>query len=228
MHFFDKRKHFFGGHAIVGGHVPLAVGLGWAVKYRKEDRVVLCYFGDGAMNQGAFHEAMNLAGLHKLPCVFIVENNGYGMGTHVHRASAVADLHRRTKDAYNIPGKQVDGMDCLAMYHITKDAIAYCRSSNGAIFLEAKTYRYRGHSMSDPQKYRTKEEVAHYQAHDPIGRLEKLLKEKKVLDAAKIDVIHAEIHELVEAAHREADAAAFPPKEELWQNVYAQPFPPYS
>jgi len=228
MHFFDKNKNFFGGHAIVASHIPLAAGLGWAIKSRKEDRVVLCYFGDGAMNQGAFHEAMNLAGLHKLPCVFIVENNGYGMGTQVQRASAVTDLKRRTGDAYGIPGKQVDGMDCLAMYHITQDAIAYCRSGSGSIFLEAKTYRYRGHSMSDPQKYRTKEEVAHYQEHDPIGRLEKLLKEKKLLDTAKIDAIHAEIHELVEAAHKEADAAPFPSKEDLWKDVYAQPFASYS
>jgi len=222
MHFFDKSKNFFGGHAIVGGHIPLAVGMGWAIKYRKEDRVALCYLGDGAMNQGAFHEAMNLAGLHKLPCVFVVENNGYGMGTHVYRASAVAELWRRTGDAYGIPGKMVDGMDCVAMYEAAREAVAYCRAENGAIFLEAKTYRYRGHSMSDPQKYRSKEEVSRYQQHDPIGRLEKLL------DAGKVEAINAENRELIEAAHREADAAAFPAKEDVWRDVYAMSFGAYS
>lgn len=227
MHFFDKDKNFFGGHAIVGGHIPLAVGLGWAAKYRKEDRVTLCYFGDGAINQGSFHEALNLAGLHKLPCIFMVENNGYGMGTHVHRASAVTDLKLRTGDAYGIPGKEVDGMDCLAMYHMCRDAIEYCRAGHGSLFLEVKTYRYRGHSMSDPQKYRTKEEVAKYEEHDPIGRLEKILREKNILDNAKVDAINAEVHELVEKAHAEADAAPFPPSEDIWKDVYAQPFGPY-
>ena len=227
MHFFDKEKNFFGGHAIVGGHIPLAVGLGWAAKYRKEDRVALCYFGDGAINQGSFHEALNLAGLHKLPCIFMVENNGYGMGTHVHRASAVTDLKLRTEDAYAIPGKDVDGMDCLAMYKMLSAAVDYCRSGQGSLFLEVKTYRYRGHSMSDPQKYRTKEEVAHYQEHDPIGRLEKVLREKKVLDDAKAAAINNEIHEAVEKAHQQADAAPFPPTEDIWKDVYAQPFPPY-
>jgi pyruvate dehydrogenase E1 component alpha subunit len=227
MHFFDKEKNFFGGHAIVAGHVPLAVGLGWAAKYRKQDRVTLCYFGDGAINQGSFHEALNLAGLHKLPCIFLVENNGYGMGTHVHRASAVTDLKLRTGDAYGIPGKEVDGMDCLAMYNMTHDAIEYCRAGHGSLFLEVKTYRYRGHSMSDPQYYRTKEEVARYQEHDPIGRLEKVLREKKILDDAKVTAINDEIHALVEKAHAEADAAPFPPAEDIWKDVYANPFPPY-
>ncbi len=227
MHFFDKEKNFFGGHAIVGGHIPLAAGLGWAAKYRKEDRVALCYFGDGAINQGAFHEALNLCGLHKLPCIFMVENNGYSMGTHLHRSSAVTDLKLRTGDAYGIPGKEVDGMDCLAMYQMTRDAIEYCRAGNGSLFLEVKTYRYRGHSMSDPQKYRTKEEVAKYQEHDPIGRLEQILREKKVLDDTKAAAINDEIHTLVEKAHEEADAAPFPPSEDIFKDVYAQPFAPY-
>lgn len=227
MHFFDVEKNFFGGHAIVGGHIPLAVGLGWAAKYRKEDRVALCYFGDGAINQGSFHEALNLAGIHKLPCIFMVENNGYAMGTHLHRSSAVTDLKLRTGDAYGIPGKEVDGMDCLAMYQMTRDAIEYCRAGNGSLFLEVKTYRYRGHSMSDPQKYRTKEEVSKYQEHDPIGRLEKILKEKKQLDDGKIAAINDEIHAAVEKAHEEADAAPFPTSEDIWKDVYAQPFAPY-
>jgi len=227
MHFFDKSKHFYGGHAIVGGHIPLAVGMGWAIKYRKEDRVALCYFGDGAINQGTFHEALNLAGLHKLPCIFLVENNGYGMGTQVGRASAVKDLKLRTEDAYGIQGKEVDGMDCIAMYKMTSAAVDYCRSGQGSIFLEVKTYRYRGHSMSDPQKYRTKEEVSHYQEHDPIGRLEKLLKEKGALDDAKVQQINTEIHNQVEAAHIEADAAPYPTSDDIWRDVYADPFGPY-
>jgi pyruvate dehydrogenase E1 component alpha subunit len=228
MHFFDKSRNFLGGHAIVGGHIPLAVGLGWAAKYRKEDRVTLCYFGDGAINQGTFHEALNLAGLHKLPCIFLVENNGYGMGTHLHRASAVTDLKLRTGDAYGIPGKEVDGMDCLAMYQMTRDAIEYCRAGNGSLFLEVKTYRYRGHSMSDPQKYRSKEEVSRFQEHDPIGRLEKVLRENNTLDDAKVATINEEIHQQVEQAHAEADAAPFPAKEDVWKDVYANPYPPYT
>ena len=227
MHFFDKSRNFYGGHAIVGAHIPLAVGLAWAAKYRKEDRVTLCYFGDGAMNQGSFHEALNLAGLHKLPCIFLVENNGYGMGTHIHRASAVTDLKLRTGDAYGIPGKEVDGMDCLAMYQMTRDAVEYCRTGNGSIFLEIKTYRYRGHSMSDPQKYRTKDEVSRFQEHDPIGRLEKVLRKNGTLDDAKVNAINEEIHQAVEKAHAEADAAPFPPKEDVWKDVYANPYPPY-
>jgi len=227
MHFFDADRNFFGGHAIVGGHIPLAVGMGWAIKYRKQDGVVLCYFGDGAINQGSFHEALNLAGLYKLPCIFMVENNGYGMGTHVHRASAMTDLKLRTGDAYNIPGKEVDGMDCLAMYNMLRDSIDYCRAGNGSLFLEVNTYRYRGHSMSDPQKYRTKEEVSKYQEHDPIGRLEKLLKQKNIADDAKIAQINEEIHTMVEQAHAEADAAPYPPLDDVWRDIYANPFPPY-
>ncbi len=227
MHFFDKEKNFFGGHAIVAGHVPLAVGLGWAAKYRKEDRVTLCYFGDGAINQGTFHEALNLAGLHKLPVIFFVENNGYGMGTHVKRASAVTELKLRTEDAYGIPGKDVDGMDCVAMYKMTASALDYCRAGQGSLFLEVKTYRYRGHSMSDPQKYRTKDEVSQYQQHDPIGRLEKRLSEQGVLDDAKIQKINNEIHEQVEAAHQQADADPFPTSDDIWRDVYSNPFGPY-
>ncbi len=227
MHFFDVEKNFFGGHAIVGAHIPLAVGMGWAIKYRKQDRVVLCYFGDGAINQGSFHEALNLAGLFKLPCIFLVENNGYGMGTHVHRASAVTELKLRTADAYGIPGKDVDGMDCLAMYRMVRSAADYCRAGNGSIFLEVKTYRYRGHSMSDPQKYRTREEVAEFQKHDPIGRLEKILQEKRLLDDPKISAIADEIHREVEAAHEKADADPTPDLEDVWTDIYAQPFGPY-
>lgn len=227
MHFFDREKFFFGGHAIVGAHIPLAAGLGWSVKYRKEDRVVLCYFGDGAMNQGAFHEALNLAGLFKLPCIFMVENNGYGMGTHLHRASAVTDLKLRTADAYGIPGKDVDGMDCLAMYKMVSSAAEYCRQGNGSIFLDVKTYRYRGHSMSDPQKYRTREEVAQYQQHDPIGRMEKYLQEKNLIDDAKITGIAEEIHHQVEEAHNRADADPYPELDDVWTDIYAQPYGPY-
>jgi len=227
MHFFDKGRNFFGGHAIVAGHVPLAVGLGWAIKYRKEDRVCLCYFGDGAMNQGSFHEALNLAGLFKLPVIFMVENNGYGMGTQVRRASAVTDLRLRTEDAYGIPGKEVDGMDCLAVYKMSATAMEYARAGHGSIFLEVKTYRYRGHSMSDPQKYRTKEEVAKFQQHDPIGRLEKVLREKGLLDDARVNAFNEEIHAYVEAAAAEAEAAPFPPPEDIYKDVYANPFGPY-
>ncbi len=227
MHFFDHKRNFFGGHAIVAGHIPLAVGLGWSIKYRKEDRVVLCYFGDGAMNQGSLHEAFNLAGLFKLPIIFLVENNKYGMGTHLHRASAITDLKLRTGDAYGIPGKDVDGMDCLAMYRMTLDAAEYCRQGNGSIFLNVQTYRYRGHSMSDPQKYRAKEEVEKFQAHDPIGRLEKVLRDKGILDDKKIEAINQEIHNHVEAAHQQADSDPFPQPDDVWKDIYSNPFGPY-
>ncbi len=227
MHFFDRGKNFFGGHAIVGAHIPLAVGMAWAVKYRAEDRVVACFFGDGAMNQGAFHEALNLAGLFKLPIIFVAENNQYGMGTHVDRASAVPDLKLRTGDAYGIDGKDVDGMDCLAVYRMTRAAAEYCRGGNGAIFLEAKTYRYRGHSMSDPQKYRTKEELARYQEHDPIGRLEEQLQARGALDEKKIEALRQEVRAAVEAAHHQAEQEPWPRPDDVWKDVYANPFGPY-
>ena len=227
MHFFDRERNFFGGHAIVGAHIPLAVGMGWAAKYRGEDKVVLCCFGDGAINQGAFHEALNLAGLFKLPIIFMVENNQYGMGTHVERASAVTELKLRTGDAYGIDGKDVDGMDCLAVYRMTRAAAEYCRGGHGAIFLEAKTYRYRGHSMSDPQKYRTKEEIAQYQQHDPIGRLESQLKEHGALDDRKVQAMHQEVHAAVEAAHQRADQDPWPQPDDAWKDIYAHPFAPY-
>ncbi len=227
MHFFDRERNFFGGHAIVGAHIPLATGLGWAIKYRRQESVVFCYFGDGAMNQGAFHEALNLAGLLKLPIVFLAENNCYGMGTHVQRASAVTDLKLRTGDAYGIPGKDVDGMDCPAMYRMSRAAAEYCRGGNGSIFLEVKTYRYRGHSMSDPQKYRTKEELAQYQRYDPIGRLEKQLKDQGLLDEKKIDALHHEIHTRVEEAHHRAEQDPDPELDEVWRDIYANPFGPY-
>ena len=182
MHFFDVEKGFLGGHAIVGSHIPVATGVGFAIKYRGEDRVCICYFGDGAMNQGSMHEALNMASLWKLPVIYVVENNLYAMGTSLQRSSAVADLTVRGGTAYGIPSAVVDcfwdpaGVERMAV--VTREAAKRARAGQGPTFIEAKTYRYRGHSMSDPAKYRTREELEKAKNHDPITAYETLLKER--------------------------------------------------
>src|ERR1700760_1965039 len=171
MHMFSQEKKFYGGHGIVGAQVPLGTGLAFANKYRGNDGVCLTYFGDGAANQGQVYESFNMAELWKLPVVYIIENNQYAMGTSVARSSAVTDFSRRGI-SFNIPGIQVDGMDVEAVEAAGKEALGYCRSGKGPIILEMKTYRYRGHSMSDPAKYRTREEVEQMRRqHDPIDHL---------------------------------------------------------
>src|SRR4026209_1425396 len=183
MHFFDKEHHMYGGHAIVGAHVPLATGLAFASKYRNEDRCTLCFFGDGAINQGSFHEAFNLAALWKLPVLFVCENNLFGMGTHVERSTSVKDLTSRAK-AYGVPATVVNGMDVRQVRDSVRTVLDGMRKKPGPFFLEARTYRYRGHSMSDPATYRTKEELEKYKNDEPIiGFKSALLTEGKVDEA---------------------------------------------
>src|SRR6201982_2121845 len=170
MHFFDKKNHMYGGHAIVGAHVPLAVGLAFAIKYRGEDRVTLCFFGDGAINQGAFHEALNLIALYKLPVVLICENNLFAMGTSVKRSTSLKQIIDGA-EGHDIPGEIVDGMNFREVRDKIAEIVDSIRKEPHPAFLEVRTYRYRGHSMSDPASYRTKEELERYRLDDPITRL---------------------------------------------------------
>ena len=167
MHLFDVDRHFYGGHGIVGAHIPLATGVALKIKYNNEDGVVLCFFGDGAVHQGSFHESLNMAGVWKLPVVYICENNQYGMGTDFRRVSAVHDLSSLST-SYNMPGKQVDGMDVLDVYENVTEAVKLARDDSQPSLLEIRTYRYMGHSMSDPATYRTKEELQKHKQQDPI------------------------------------------------------------
>jgi pyruvate dehydrogenase E1 component alpha subunit len=196
------------------------------VKYRGEDKVCLCYFGDGAMNQGSIHEAFNMASMWKLPVIYIVENNLMAMGTHLHRSSAVLDLTVRGGVAYGMPGVSIDGNDIEVMARTTREAVERARAGEGPTFIEAKTYRFRGHSMSDPAKYRTKEELEEAKARDPILVYEGLLKERGWIDEATVDELHEAIKHEVEEAIQFAEGAPEPPPEALYQDITAAPFIP--
>jgi pyruvate dehydrogenase E1 component alpha subunit len=230
MHLFDVEKGFLGGHAIVGSHIPLAAGVGFAIKYRREDRVCICYFGDGAINQGAMHEAFNLASLWKLPVIYVVENNHYAMGTSVERSSAVHDLTVRCGTAYGIPSISVEtfwdpaGVENMAA--ATREAAQRARAGEGPTFIEAKTYRFRGHSMSDPAKYRTKEELEKAKSHDPIVAYETLLKERGWIDDATIERLHDEIKHEVEESIAFAEQSEPTPAEALYEDITVAPFIP--
>src|SRR6266436_3708276 len=192
MHFYDVPKGNFGGDGIVGGHLPLAAGMGYGIRLRGTDQVVLCFFGDGAVNEGAFHEALNVSALWGLPVVFIIENNRYGMGTSLDKASSVKDLYQRGS-AYGIPRRDVNGMDLVAVRTALGQAIALARHDKRPTLIEAETYRYRGHSMSDPGKYRTKEEVEEMMRHDPILQFGKWLMENQRFTQADLDVLDKEV-----------------------------------
>src|SRR6185369_1890676 len=200
MHMFSVEKGFYGGHGIVGAQVSLGTGLAFASRYRKTDNVSLTYLGDGASNQGQVYESFNMAELWKLPVIYIIENNRYAMGTAITRSSATTDLSKRGA-SFNIPGEQVDGMDVRAVKAAGEKAVQWCRDGKGPYILEMLTYRYRGHSMSDPAKYRSKEEVAKMrQEHDPIDRLREYILSNKVADEAKLKDFDREIKEIVSAA----------------------------
>jgi len=221
MHMFSRDKGFFGGHGIVGAQVPLGTGVAFAHKYRDEEAVALTYLGDGAVNQGQVYEAFNMASLWKLPVVYVIENNKYGMGTSVERASARTDLYQRGQ-AYGIPGEQVDGMDVTTVHEAGEKAVAQARNGKGPYILEALTYRYRGHSMSDPAKYRSKEEVQKMrQERDPIERLRSLLLEQQIVDEAALKEIDRDVKEIVSAAADFAQESAEPDAAELYTDVYA-------
>jgi pyruvate dehydrogenase E1 component alpha subunit len=226
MHFFDAEKGFLGGHAIVGSHIPLAAGVAFAVKYRGEDRVCLCYFGDGAINQGSIHEAFNMASMWKLPVIFIVENNQYAMGTSLARSSAVRDLTVRGGVAYGIPGVSIDGNDIELMARTTREAVVRARAGEGPSFIDAQTYRFKGHSISDPAKYRLKEELDDAHRNDPIIRYEAVLKERGWLDDATIERFRDEVKREVEESIEFAEQSPEPPTEALYQDVTVAPFIP--
>jgi pyruvate dehydrogenase E1 component alpha subunit len=226
MHFFDAEKGFLGGHAIVGSHIPLAAGVAFASKYRGEDRVCLCYFGDGAINQGSIHEAFNMASLWKLPVIYIVENNQYAMGTSLVRSSAVRDLTVRGGTAYGIPGVSIDGNDIELMASTTREAVNRARAGEGPSFIDAQTYRFKGHSISDPAKYRLKEELDEAHRNDPIIRYEIALKERGWLDDATIARFQDEVKREVEESIEFAEQSAEPTAEALYQDVTVAPFIP--
>ncbi|MFO0951832.1 MAG: pyruvate dehydrogenase (acetyl-transferring) E1 component subunit alpha [Isosphaeraceae bacterium] len=226
MHFFDVEKGFLGGHAIVGSHIPLAAGVAFASKYRNEDRVVICYFGDGAIDQGSIHEAFNLASLWKLPVIYVVENNMMSMGTHLHRHSWTTDLTIRGGPAYGMPGILVDGNDIEEMAQITREAAHRARSGEGPTFIEAKTYRFRGHSMSDPMKYRTKEEADKAKERDPIVLYETILKERGWIDESALNEMHERVKEEVQEAIDFAESAPNPTPEALFEDITVSPHIP--
>lgn len=224
MHIFDREKNFLGGHAIVGGHLPIAAGVGFAIKYRGEKRVCLCFLGDGATNIGAFHEALNLVGLWRLPVIYIIENNRYGMGTSVDRASAIESLYKKGI-AYNIRGEVVNGMDVLEVYQKVKAAVDRARTSYEPTLLEIETYRYRGHSMSDPVSghYRTKEEVEKQKKSDPLSMFSETLKEEGIITEEDLEEAEKRIKKIVEECVEFAENSSEPPIEELWNDVYKEP-----
>jgi pyruvate dehydrogenase E1 component alpha subunit len=221
MHMFSLEKHFYGGHGIVGGQVPLGTGLAFANRYRGNDNVSLTYLGDGATNQGQVYESFNMAKLWKLPVIYIIENNQYGMGTSVKRASATTNLSQRGR-SFDIPGEQVDGMDVRAVKATGDKAVKWCREGNGPFILEMLTYRYRGHSMSDPAKYRTKEEVDKVRTeHDPIEQVRSRILKKGFANEDALKKIDAEVRAVVNEAAEFATNDAEPDPSELYTDVYA-------
>ncbi len=226
MHMFDKEKNLFGGHGIVGAQIPMGAGIAFADKYRGEDHVTVCFFGDGAARQGALHETFNMAMTWKLPVIFIIENNNYAMGTSVERTSNVTDLSKLGL-SYEMPSETVDGMRPEAVSEAMDRAVARGRAGEGPTLLDIKTYRYKGHSMSDPQKYRTKEEVAEYLALDPIEHVLNVIRENKWLSEAEIESIDDQIKADVEASVKFAEESPLPEVDELYKDVYTQEDYPY-
>jgi len=219
MHMFDLERRFMGGYGIVGGNLPLAGGFALASDYLGTEDVTLCQFGDGASNQGTFGETLNLAALWKLPVVFMVTNNRFGMGTALERHSAVTDLHKRG-EGFGVPGMQCDGMDVLDMFHVTGEALRIAREERRPILVEALTYRFRGHSMADPEEYRTKEQVAEWRKRDPLITFGDRLVAENVIDAATREQMDADAVARIDAAVAFADSSPFPSPESLYDNVY--------
>ncbi len=221
MHFFDAKKHMFGGNGIVGAHIPLATGVALKIKYKEEDGVVLCFFGDGAIHQGTFHESLNMAKIWKLPIIYICENNQYGMGTSYQRVSSVDDFSVMGA-SYSIPGKQVNGMDVLEVYEDVSVAVERARKDGDPTLLEVKTYRYKGHSASDPAKYRTKEELNYYKQQDPILILKNKLFDNGLLTEEAYANMDKECKEIVLEATIFADESPEPLPESLYEDVLVE------
>ncbi len=221
MHMFSKEHHFYGGHGIVGGQIPLGAGLAFADKYKGDKHVTLCYMGDGAVRQGAFHETMNLAMLWKLPVVFVIENNGYAMGTSVKRTANHEDIYKLGL-GYEMPCAPVEGMDPAHVYEAMQEAVDRARNGDGPTLLEVRTYRFKGHSMSDAQHYRTKEEVAKYQEQDPITIVKNVIESKKYATPKQLEEIDERVKDLVNECVKFGDESEFPKAEDLYKNVYSQ------
>lgn len=221
MHMFSKEHGLYGGHGIVGGQVPLGAGIAFAFKYENTDRLCICMMGDGATRQGAFHEAFNLAMLWNLPVIFVIENNKYSMGTSVERTSNVTELYKLGL-SYEMPAWPVDAMNVFNVYEETSKAVKHVREGKGPVLLEMNTYRYQGHSMSDPAKYRTKEELEAYKNQDPVLHLQSHLLENKVCTDKDLDAIEERVMARVQASVDFAEASPFPGPEELFRDVYAQ------
>ena len=222
MHMADVKKNFWGGHAIVGAHLPLAAGLALGDQYQHNDGVTICMFGDGATNIGYFHEALNLSKVWKLPVLWVCENNQYGMGTSVERASAVSEI-RQKAEGYGIPNRRVDGMNVMEVLKVTEEILATIRAGNGPYFLEIITYRFRGHSMGDPERYRQAEEVRCWQENDPIGIYRKHLTEAGIASEQELNARDKQMEAATLAAVQFAENSPEPPADALFQHIYVEP-----
>ena len=221
MHMFDKERGFVGGHGIVGGQIPLGVGLAFAEKYNKTKKVCITYMGDGAVRQGSFHESLNLAMHYKLPVIFAIENNGYAMGTSVQRTSNVHDLYT-LGEAYDMPSRSVDAMNVEEVHHAIAEAAERARKGDGPTLLELRTYRYKGHSMSDPAKYRTKEELEAYKKRDPIEQVKDSILKYKFATEEDLEKINKNVKAEVAESVTFSEESSFPSTDELYKDVYAQ------
>ena len=226
MHMFDKENHFFGGHGIVGGQIPLGAGIAFAEKYNKTKNLCVCYMGDGAVRQGAFHEAFNIAMTFKLPVIFAIENNGYAMGTSVERTSNVTELYK-LGSAYDMPSEPVDAMSVEEVHKAMEKAGARARKGDGPTLLELRTYRYKGHSMSDPAKYRTKEELEEYKMKDPIEQVRQAILKKKFASEEELKVIENKVKEQVQECVKFSEESPWPDPADAFTDVYVQKDYPY-
>ena len=221
MHMADTQKNFWGGHAIVGAHLPIAAGMALGDKYGRRNNVTICMFGDGATNIGFFHEALNMSKVWQLPVLWVCENNLYGMGTAVDRASAVSSIAIKAR-GYDMPNDRVDGMDVIKVFEAAQKAIEFVRADNGPYLLEFTTYRFRGHSMGDPERYRKHEEVKKWEESDPIGIYRKCLVENKIATSKALDDMDAQVMDEVEKAVEFAEASPEPTMEDLYKDIYAE------
>lgn len=226
MHMFSKPHRFFGGHGIVGGQIPLGAGIAFSELYNGTDNVCVCYMGDGAVRQGALHETFNMAMLWKLPVIFVIENNNYAMGTSVSRTSNVTQLYT-IGESYDMPSEAVDAMTVEEVHHAMERAVQHARKKGGPYLLEMITYRYKGHSMSDPAKYRTKEEVESFKAQDPIEKVLKHIMDNNFADENEIESINKKVQDIVEDAVKFAEESPYPDPSELFKDVYMQDDYPY-
>lgn len=221
MHLINVEQRFWGGYAVVGGHLPLAAGIALAEQYKETDNAVLCFFGDGSTNIGYFHESLNLASVWSLPVLWIAENNQYGMGTSVSRASAVPEMVDKAS-AYGMEGKSVDGMNVIDVFEVTRSALEAIRSGEGPQFLEMITYRYEGHSMGDPLRYRTKDEVEKWRDDDPIGILERHILHEDLAGKEELEAIDQSVEEQIEEAVQYAEESPLPAPDALFSNIYVE------